>query len=112
MTDIEEAQKEYEAAQHHIKELKAQKPKIQLEHMGVYRLEKGEVMFCYVVQGSFFLKTFGDDYSLDYNQNGTAKYNTNPPAVEHIGKIGVLPLKYDFESPFTDGQDPLNLNNK
>jgi len=94
---------------------KAQKPKIKLEHMGVYERSDGSVVF---VQNRIedhvwvrllsFTKTGG----WGYNEDGTAVYSNTPDIVKHVGKIGVVPVGYDFQSIHALTQDPLTFNTK
>ena len=135
MNDIEKAQKLVEHAEENatiakeaslaaenylweVKELleKAQKPKIQLEHMGVYRLENGEIRYVSArgVGSELVLRPFSTSSRNEaYNKDGTLASNSNgeSPVVEHIGKIAIVTTDWHFSGNYKC-QDPLNLNNK
>lgn len=96
---------------------KAQKPKIQLEHMGVYRLENGDVVEVTTRPGGDWVAfpIDGSAHSWYINNKGVAEHGGRPPVVEHIGKIGVVGLVYNFGQVTISNLcavDPLNLNNK
>jgi len=97
---------------------RAQEPKISLEHLGVYELENGEVKFAIkgTAVGTFFIESFGpSDSHGRYDKDGTPHYagDSYYPVVKHVGKIGIVPVSYDFGIAFPGWvSDPLTFNTK
>jgi len=113
MNDIENAKVYLELCKDNLERAnlaleKAQKPKIQIEHLGVYELENGEVVYARASGSIWWLSGFGtrDNDGRTYDSDGISNHLS--PVVKHVGKIAIVKPHYSFHPDFS--ADPLTFN--